>query len=354
MNKLSEILSGYDSLFEELNFYGLQLNFDHYMEIRRGNEECIFSFYWLMSYNATGHAHIVLIPVIGKTIEEWPVAFYDDEHGTAEIFSSSIKKWFPAYLVYRIDAWYPVYLSSGTQYEWVKETYENWFECKQQIVDHGKKFMKDFELFYNYFLNMIKNKSQWNILDWIKKVESDSFLTEYYSLKASESSLEERKKFIFKYSYFNRLLFEELNTEAVRLEEEDDSLDIELCMEFWNRFWKTDLEYYEVLPAVVKRLVKSPPNIYFPYMEFVKRIYEVTKDNKYGYYHGQEGMLKMGKIFEEKKEYARAIRCYENSILLGGAETEEFNEEAYDRILECADKLGDKNYLAYLEDTKEE
>ena len=353
MAKLGELLKPYVSLFEELDYPGLELNFNHYMEIQKGNEDCIFGFYWLMSFNATGHAHIVLIPQIGKPLEEWPIAYYDDEDGTAYTFASSIKTWFPAYFIYQVNKWYPIYLERGTEYDWLKQTLESVRKKKKLIVAHGLKFMKDFDVLYDDFLALVKKKGEWRVEEWYKRVEPKSFLTEYHPLKAASPSLEKWKKYIFKYPFFNKPLFDLLHTESVQFDNEDKDLDVELCWEFWGRFWKTDMPYYRVLPAVVKAIMEKSPKTKSPYLPFIKQIHKIIVEDEDGDYHGSESFFDLGKSFEKKKEYEKAIRCFENSIMLGRQETEEYNEDAYDHIVKCAEKIGDENYLAYIEETKD-
>jgi len=354
MQKLGELLRPYEPLFEEFDFLGIDLNFDHYMDIHYGNEDCIFGLYYLMSYNATGHAHIVLIPQINKSVEEWPVAYYDDEHGAAYIFASSIKTWFPAYILYKADLWYSLYLSSGDKYPWVVEIIKNFKENKDKIISFGKKFMNDFDIFFEDFLNMVSDKKELNVLEWYKKVEPDSFLTEYYALQAENASKEKWKEYIFKYPFYNRPLFEALNTEAVELDGEDPELDIDLCYEFWNRALKIDIEFSEVLPAVVKAIIQKVPDWDSPFMPFIKKINKILSKDSFADYHGTEGFFDAGQVFHEKEDFSKAIKCYENSIFFGRFETGVYNEDAYKCIVECSELLGDQNYSAYIEETKEQ
>jgi hypothetical protein len=76
------------------------LNLHHRLAIGEGSSLCNFGMMWLLSMNGTGHEHIVLLPVCGRPPLEWPVAFYEEEEGTAEVFATSITRWFPAYIVY--------------------------------------------------------------------------------------------------------------------------------------------------------------------------------------------------------------------------------------------------------------
>ena len=185
-----------------------------------------------------------------------------------------------------------------------------------------------------------------------KKIEPNSYLTQYYKLKEDDAKIGEWKKFINKNPHFNRPLYDLLLTENVNLDDEDPELDLDLCHTFWSRFLKVDIKYYKVLPAIVKRIMSEKKKWDSPFMPFIEKIYKVIKKDSNGYYHGTEGFFKVGKEFEKKKDYITAIQCYSNAIMMGRSETEEYHEESYDRIRECAQKVNDKNYLAYLSETE--
>jgi len=349
MSKLDQLLNNHRSAMEELNFPGLELNFNHYMDITKGNANCVFGLYWLMSYGTTGHSHIVMVPQIDKPIEEWPIAFYDDDHGTAYIISSSIKTWLPAYFIFKVSEWYPAYLRHGNSVPWISEVFDSWKKNKKHIVKQGSKYMNDFGAFYDGFLATIKKKGDWNSGERYKLVEPGSFLTEYYEMQTNQSSPEKWKAHILKCPVFNKPLFDRLSTEAVQSGDED--ADPDLCWEFWNRFLKCDIAYYKVLPAVVKTIVEKSPKAESPYYSLIERIYSVTAKDPYGNYDGADGLFLAGREFEKRKEYARAVRCFENSILMNRAETGTYHEDAYEHILVNAGKICHPHYRAYLEET---
>ncbi len=344
MKKLSKILKSYNHLFTELDFPGLNLNHNHDLEIYKGNDFCNFGIYPLMSYSHSAHLYIVIIPQIGMPIEEWPIAFYDEEEGIANTFSSSIKTWFPSYLIYQINERYPSHLDSDI----ITSLKEN----KDKIVIHGKKFMTDFDAFYDDILTMLDKEGSWDIHYWMEKIEPDSFLTQYYQLKKENTSFEKWEAFIYKYPFFNRALHDQLFTESVRFKYEDSNLNLDLCYEFWNRSFRIDLPYDHILSAVTKIIAKQKETRMSIYHPFIDKINKVITEDEHGYYEGSDGFLMIGKQFKKQGEYQKAIRCFENSILLGGKEEEEFNKKAYKHIVTCAKEIGDQNYLAYLKETK--
>ncbi|MFN8607531.1 MAG: hypothetical protein U0931_08365 [Vulcanimicrobiota bacterium] len=76
--------------------YYLDINFDHPPEL--GPDD--FGVYWIASLCNTGHQHIVVIPLLGQRPDAWPVAFYDQDTGCARLFASSLRNWFPSYLIH--------------------------------------------------------------------------------------------------------------------------------------------------------------------------------------------------------------------------------------------------------------
>lgn len=349
--RLDQLLSTHEALLEELDIPGLELNFRSHLEIAKGNEDCDFGLYGLMTYGSTGRAHIVMIPQLGSPLEEWPVAFFDANHGTAYTFSASIKTWFPAYFIYRANEWYPVYLKYGSEMSWAQEALESCRENKKKIVAQGRKCMDDFDGFYEDFLDLVENKGEWKIKDWLQRIEPGGFLTRYHELKSRSTPLEQWKEYIFQYPFFSKPLFEQLSTNAIQ--HEGKAPDLDLCWTFWDRFWKCDMPYHKVLGPVVKAIAKKSPETDSPYFPLIKQVHAALAQDEHGYYEGALGLFSVGKAFEKRKEHARAIRCFENAILLRRAEDEVYFEEAHRRIVINAKKVAHGDYLAYLEATNE-
>ncbi len=344
MGALDKLLVDFGDLLEEMDFPGLELNFDHYLEITKGNDFCDFGMYWLMAYSNTGHVHVVLLPQITKPIDTWPVAYYDQEEGSAHIFASSIRRWFPAYFLRQVNIWYPTALEYGTQFPWVKEWLRTWYLQKKKIIELGNRFPKlDFERLYEDFILMVENETPWDEGTWVQRVEGSSYIGEYHRLKKANATIAEWKSFILKYPFYNQPLADQL--------EDPEKIDPDLAWEFFNRNLRWDMKYYQIIPGVAKTIVEKAPNTQSPFWPLIKRIYETTKEKKHGYYHGAEGYFAAGEAFEQRGEPLKAITCFENALFELRAETEEYHEDAYDKIVTIAQKIGDPNYLAYLDET---
>ncbi len=344
MGALDKLLDNFGKFLEEIDIPGFELNFDHYLDVVKGNDFCDFGMFWLMSYDATGHVHIVIIPQVNKPIDTWPIGYYDQE-GESDIFSSSLRQWFPAYFIRQIGKWYPVYLKYGVEFDWVKEELQGWYSNKQRILEVGKLFPAvNFAALYEDFLLMVENEDPWDEAAWWQRVEGNSYIGEYYRLKKANVSREEWKNFIFKYPFYNRPLADQLG--------DPEKMDPDLAWEFFNRNLRWDMRYYDLMPGVVKTIVEQAPDPQSPFWPLIQRVYEITKTKKHGYYHGAEGFFAAGEAFEQRGEHLKAINCFENAIFELRSETEEYHEDAYDKIVTIAQKIGDPNYLAYLDETK--
>ena len=102
---LSELMDRYEDLLPDLTeIGGLGLNWDNLFDCC--NEEYPFPNFGmddLYSIGASGHDYLVFLPKPKKTVEQYPIALFNEERGTSRVIASSIKNWFPCYLAARVD-----------------------------------------------------------------------------------------------------------------------------------------------------------------------------------------------------------------------------------------------------------
>ncbi|GEM_PF-6967482 len=315
VSPIRKFFNEYGKFIKPINIGGdYNISFDHELEVGKDSCFCTFGVLPLMSVGGTGHLHIVLIPALHKPLNEWNVAFFDEEKGTGVTFSSSITKWLPSYLIF--------------ERERISEDLE---KNRAKIIKFGKIFSPNIETLVDKIIH--KNYNVVSELYFLS--EPNSFLHQFFQIieKDKQIALAEMTNFYKKHPFFNA----PLNFFA---KHSHFSEEIVNSLLFANlRFDLPDFSHCNI----ANWWMSQPHNDEHPLFPLLKKAadYSYVSD-------GGNSYLKAGKKFEEEGKISEAISCFENSIYQEKVENEEFNEESYEKILSLAPQLKDPIYSTFV------
>jgi hypothetical protein len=315
--ELSRYIHGFRATPNGEELLELDLNFDHKLALGEGSSFCNFGVMWLASVNGTGHQHIVLLPMCDRPAVEWPVAFYEEEDGTAEIFASSIKTWGPAYLIYvAADEDRQPYVAGYAD----------------AIIEHCKKHW-DFdatELVRGFVAKKLSKAEAYRLVD------PGSYLYLYHELVEREAPAEELAALARAVPFYNAPL-----ARVIEMGELDDALAWEVLHR--NLRWDFGRDGVDVRVLGKGRAGKDARSPFEPLLQRIDSDEELSRF--------ADGFFEAGEAYESKLEWSRALTSYENAIFLRSVEDEELHRRALLRVREVVKQIGGgADYLAWLEE----
>ncbi|MCP5501696.1 MAG: WGR domain-containing protein [Leptospiraceae bacterium] len=316
---VSAFLKSINKLLVEFQVGDFDLNYEHYCEMGV-SDFCVTSGYWLCSISNTGHDHIGIMPVLNRPVNQWPVGYLDQNEGTLSTFASSVKTWLPGYLI------------AESQKGWHFQ--ENFEENRDEIIKILKPFLAKRS---REFVDLLIANSSTSKLYEI--VEPGSFLHEYHILLEKEKfSLNEWKKYLKKYPFFNEPLLHILNL---------DKADKVIYEKLLNCILRHDLGSYSF-----KLLKMNAKKMCTLFSENETPLYPLLlnfKNNKKKYIPMADAFFEAGKYYQKLKQYWKAYCCFDNSIWAERCETEEFREDAYIEQIKVAKLLNDEVFYSQYE-----
>jgi hypothetical protein len=294
----------------------LDINFEHAFEMGH-SEWASFGMYWIASLCNTGHEHLALLPVFGRTPDEWPVAFYDEENGTATTFSTTVRRWFPSYLIYlsREDA-YRKHLANFSG----------------ELAHHCKAHF-DFDA--GALLEGLAS-GKMSTAQAYELTEPGTYLHRYWQLRKAKDRAG-MKKLAHEHRFFNAPLAWLVAQGAA---DEDD------CWELFHRTFRFDTEEETLKRAASKAAKKAKGTKLEPIVERL-----VALEEWFDPWEGADAYFAVGGDYEKKGDLERAFHAFENAYYLKRCEDESVYEEALEHLVSIAKAIGDKSYLAYLAET---
>jgi hypothetical protein len=254
----------------------------------------------------------VLIPVCGRPPTEWPVGFYDENAGAAEIFATTITRWFPAYIIYASAA--PEELAPYAD----------------AILAHCKKHF-DFDakaLVSGLVSGRLSTAAAYGL------VEPKSYVHRFHELVAKKAPAADFIALAADAPFYNAPL---------RYLAAKKKLDDRLARDILYRNLRWDfrgegIRVRGLVETIGKRLAGKDPSS--PFEPMFQRI-------RSGDWRGAKGFYEAGKEHEARGELTRAIVCHENAVFFERCETERMHHKALLRVGAIAKMLGDATYVSY-------
>jgi hypothetical protein len=308
----------------------------------------------LYSIGGTGHDHLVYIPMLHQSPESYPIAVFSEEEGNAITIASSIKTWFPSFLVYRIDFLLKSYQRlKNTTY--TNQDLDSILAHRSMIEEFVKVFENpDFEAILPKIFSCIEKRDEHNNWDYAKfycLAEKDSYLSQCIELETnSPDDTEQLLAYHQKYPFFNRGL------RNLFIHHEDYPLIKKI----------EDLEYIE--SEIAERVLLSDLKIDFGNTSSITKILRlcanILKQKTYNpelddLLNAIEEDSLLGDIYFElaqslaETKPLEAFNAIQNAIYLHNMDTEEFHEPAFEYFKELIDDEDDAFYQKYLESKTE-
>ncbi|MCU0438529.1 MAG: hypothetical protein MUC49_11490 [Raineya sp.] len=311
----------------------------------------------LYSIGGTGHDHLVYIPMLHQSPESYPIAVFSEEEGNATTIASSIKTWFPSFLVYHVN-------SLLKSYQRLKnKTYTN--QDLDSILAHRntiEEFVKvfdnpDFEAILPEIFNCIEKRDEpdnWDYAKFYHIAEKDSYLSQCIHLEMHfPDDLEKQMAYHQKYPFFNK----GLRNLFVHLRLEDGYVPFKKIEE---------LEY--ITPEIAERVLLSNIKVDFGSSGSITRILRLCANILKPKVHNpeldtlldaiEEDSL-LGDIYFElaqrlaETQPLEALNAIQNAIYMHNLDTEEFHEPAFEFLKDFIEIQNDAFYEKYLESKAE-
>lgn len=302
----------------------------------------------------TGHEHLVYIPMLHQLPENYPIAVFDEEEGNAQTIASSIKTWFPSFLVYRIDSLLKDYqrLKNKT---YVTEDLDSILAHRMTIENFVKVFENsDFENILPQIFDCIEKRSElgnpdWDYAKFYRIAEKDSYLSQCLELETnSPRDTEKLLAYHQQYPFFNRglrNLFVHLGREDgfvfFKKIEELDYISPELAEKVLFSNIKVDFDSSGSITKIVRlsaQILKQRP--FNPILENL--LEAITTDDLLG-----DAYLQLAKDCTPE-EPLKALHAVQNAIYFHNLETEEFHEPAFEFFKQFIESQKDEYYQQYL------
>jgi hypothetical protein len=351
-NKFNRIKEDYKNLLPDLGeLECFDLNWDNSFDCCQMSPFSNFGVVPIYCINGRGHDYLVMCPMPNKSIEEYPIAIYDEE-GSSEVIASSIKTWLPC-LIVKILA--DEYMSYGI-HEFTGE--------ENKVIELAERFSNNLfseKLSKILFQTEKREPTIEEIYRFYQIADPNSFISDFYKLKERHhefpelkdwnTEFPEWKEFIFQYPVFNQCLFQ-LIKETKFKNISEIHIDADTAYEVFNRRINHDYDLFRISISDVMCL--SAKIVYNdhryknkPFWNLIKNI--VEEPRKFWYHVNSDIYNEQGKLFEENNQLIDALTCYENSIFF----KESFDITAFENIKAVAKKIGNSNYLAYLKSIEE-
>jgi hypothetical protein len=345
---LSELMDNYDEILPDLTeIGGLGLNWDNLFDCC--NEDYPYPNFGIddmYSIGSSGHDYLVFLPMPKLTVEQYPIALFNEESGTSRIIGSSIKTWFPCYLVSRVDQLLRIYAQSEDEEEKIQAD-----EDLDALLADKVKIAKFAEEFPNKaFLKMLpalfeavskKSLSGWDNAAMHRAADGGSYIDDFNDLASAKMTAASVKAFIKK-NPLCRSVF-------AALVSEDGSaplLDKETALKIISSSVTSDLgsrdDIYRVLRAAATVLRTDEAYEESPFAGLVDELCD-SEDPCIAHFYYEAGIS-----LANDGDLPAALACYENAIFFSWAEEGSFHGEAFDEICYLAQEIGDKNYLSFI------
>ncbi|HOV15567.1 MAG TPA: WGR domain-containing protein, partial [Spirochaetota bacterium] len=307
----------------------------------------------LLSHIRFGDEYIALEVMQNKQIDEFPVVLYREVNGVLTTISSSIKNWFPCYLIYQINTLLKIVWSpSGYNPQYVKYAKDSLgkiFTEKEAIVTYLKpfgndKFMEITDTIFKVISDLsVINNPLWDYIGFYRISDGESsYIAEYHEVlkdyfKNKTFDMDRLSKLIINNPQFN----EPFSTYCIR-----DIVTLPMAKDFFHRkVFYSKLEYF--YSDVIKKTKKELPNEDFPFKNIVNSL------SKQSYLKNSEEIsdefYRIGEYFESKDDYQNAVNCFENSLYFKSISGDRpFYKMAFNKLIELSEKNNDLNYTSYL------
>ena len=344
---LSELMDQYEDLLPDLTeIGGLGLNWDNLFDCC--NEDYPFPNFGmddLYSIGSSGHDYLVFLPRPKKTVEQYPIALFNEERGTSRIIASSIKSWFPCYLVARVDDLLRAYCGSDADAKkQAGEDLDALYADKIKIEKFAAEFPgKQFQKLLPSVFESVKKKSLsgWDYAAAHRAADGGSWIDEVIDASSVKLAAAAVKAFAKKHPGCTGLV--------PYLVAEDGSaplIDKHTAIGIFSSPVTSGLgsrdDIYRILRAAAAVLRTDDSYEETHYAGLVDELCD-CEDPCIAHFYYEAGIS-----FANDGDLLTALACYENAIFFSWAEEGSFHGEAFDEICYLAQEIGDKNYLSFI------
>ena len=345
---LSELMDQYEDLLPDLTeIGGLGLNWDSLFDCC--NEDYQYPNFGmddLYSIGDSGHDYLVFLPKAKVPVEQYPIALFSEEEGTSRIIASSIKNWFPCYLVTRVDSLLHAYNESedADEKKAAEKALGALFADRVKVEKFTAEFgNKGFQKLLPELFDAVKAKalSSWNFAQMHRAADGGSYLDECIDAAAGKLTSASVKAFLKKHPGYAGLVPSLVAADgSAPLLDKEIALQV-IGMSVTSGFGSRD-DIYRILraAAAVLRTDESYEETHFAGL--VDELCD-CEDPCVAHFYYEAGIS-----FANDGDLMAALACYENAIFFSWAEEGSFHGEAFDEICYLAQEIGDKNYLAFM------
>jgi len=309
----------------------------------------------LYAIGGTGHDHLVYIPMLHQRPESYPIAIFSEEEGNAHTIASSVKTWFPSFLVYRINCLLKSYQRLKNK-DYTNQDLNSILAHRSTIEGFVKVFENpDFESILPQIFNCIETRNEsnnslnWDYVKFYQIAEKNSYLSQCIALEANfPNDIERLLAYHKQYPFYNR----GLRNLFVHLEREDGYVPFkkieelgyitpEIAEKVLLSHLKVDFGNSSPISKIVQLCAKILKQYDFS-PELENLISAIEKDDLIGDMYFQLAQ----KIVREKP--LEAFYAVQNAIYFHNLETEEFHEPAFEFFKYLVEKEKDSFYQQYL------
>ena len=358
---LSDLMENYEDLIPDLSeIRGLGLNWDQLFDCC--NDEYPYPNFGmddLYSIGDSGHEYLVFCPRPGLSVDEYPIAHFNEETGTSRIVASSIKNWFPCYLIHRIDTLFSQ-LAAEDDEEGLKEeaaaALDGILKDRLKIEKFAEEFgNKEFNKLLPKIFDAVKTGSVdkgWDFAGYLRIADGATLLADAVLLERKNAPADKVKAFVKKNPGVHKgiyLLFRDPQTGSVKdcePEEFFSVLDKDLANRIISSPVTADLggrfDIYRILKAAAHFLRQDESYEESPFAGLIDELYD-SEDPCIAHLYYEAGI-----VFANDGDIERALACCENALFFSWAEEETFYADAFEEIQFLAPEFKDKNYIEFI------
>jgi hypothetical protein len=339
---LSELMDEYEDLLPDLTeIEGLDLNWENLFDCC--NDDYPYPNFGvddLYSIGASGHEYLVFAVQPNLPVDRYPIAVFNEENGTSIVIASSIKNWFPCYLVDRINQLVVTYRGEDEEEKALAESGLSALALNRaKIEKFAEEFAnRDFQQALPAIFDAVAKKGEgWNYAASHRAADGGSCIDDLIDLE-QKGSAAAVKTFIKKNPSCNG---------AVRvLHALGGTFDRELAEKVLTLSVTLDLggreNIYAILKAAAEQMRTDESYEESPLAGLIDELCD-SEDPCIAHFYYEAAIS-----FANDGELLLARACYDNAIFFSWAEEGSFHCDSFDEICYLAQEIGDKNYLSYI------